>query len=175
MAPEPERERVAPYADRDLDPHMGLSRVRHHPPRRTTSTNSSPRRWHRDHYATGQRSQWFTAVSDALAWNWWWYHSRPARLKDGRWVTATQGTGSRGFPDGGAVRDDRVLFLELKAEKGRVSPEQTNWIARLNLPARRPTSSGCPAMGNVHRVDGPPSRADDSHNQLNGRDVRRVR
>jgi hypothetical protein len=83
--------------------------------------------------------------------------------------------GSRGFPDGGAVRDDRVLLLELKAEKGRVSPEQTNWIARLNLRARRPTSSGCMAMGSVHRVDGPPSRADDSHNQLNGRDVRRVR
>ncbi len=78
-------------------------------------------------------SEWLTAVGDALDWNgWWWYHSRPARRKDGRWVTATQGSGSRGFPDIVAVRDDRTLFMELKADKGRVSPEQTDWIGRLN-------------------------------------------
>ena len=78
-------------------------------------------------------SEWLTAVGDALDWNgWWWDHSRPARRKDGQWVTATQGSGSRGFPDIVAVRDDRTLFMELKADKGRVSPEQTDWIGRLN-------------------------------------------
>jgi len=78
-------------------------------------------------------SEWLTAVADALDYTgWWWYHTRPARRKNGRWVTATQGSGSRGFPDVVAVRDDRVLFLERKAENGRVSPEQTDWITRLN-------------------------------------------
>ena len=76
--------------------------------------------------------EWLTAVGDCLDYTGWhWMHPLPARRKEGRWVTSTQGSGSRGFPDVVAVRDDRTLFLELKAERGRVSPEQQDWIARL--------------------------------------------
>lgn len=34
----------------------------------------------------------------------------------------------RGFPDLVLVRGDKLLFLELKSEKGRVSPAQSHWI-----------------------------------------------
>ena len=36
-----------------------------------------------------------------------------------------------GFPDLVLVRD-RIVYLELKTEAGRVSPEQAAWIAALN-------------------------------------------
>ncbi len=77
-------------------------------------------------------AEWMTACGDTLdLYDWWWIHSRPARRANGRWVTATQGSGSRGFPDIVAVRGSRTLFLELKAADGRVSPEQADWISRL--------------------------------------------
>ena len=35
-------------------------------------------------------SEWLTAVADALDYTgWWWYHTRPARRTNGKWVTAT--------------------------------------------------------------------------------------
>jgi hypothetical protein len=36
-----------------------------------------------------------------------------------------------GYPDITAVRRDRILFIELKAEKGRLSEEQGAWLADL--------------------------------------------
>ncbi len=36
--------------------------------------------------------------------------------------------GSKGFPDLVLARNDRLVFVELKAEKGRVSPAQQEWL-----------------------------------------------
>jgi hypothetical protein len=69
------------------------------------------------------------AVTDALnALGWRWYHSRPAHTSKG-WRTAL--SGDAGYPDITAVRRDRILFIELKAEKGRLSEEQGAWLADL--------------------------------------------
>jgi hypothetical protein len=69
------------------------------------------------------------AVTDALnALGWRWYHSRPARTSKG-WRTAL--SGDAGYPDITAVRRDRVLFIELKTERGRLSEEQGVWLADL--------------------------------------------
>ena len=38
---------------------------------------------------------------------------------------------ARGFPDAVCVKDGRLLALEFKTERGKVSPEQEEWIAEL--------------------------------------------
>ena len=77
-------------------------------------------------------AEWLTAVGDALdAYGWSWIHPRPARRADGRWRTAVQGNSAKGFPDLIACRPPKLLFIELKAKRGRVSPEQAEWIGRL--------------------------------------------
>lgn len=38
-----------------------------------------------------------------------------------------------GFPDWVLVRGSRLLFIELKSEKGRVSDAQANWLLALSL------------------------------------------
>jgi hypothetical protein len=69
------------------------------------------------------------AITDTLTlFHWRWCHFRPAMTRRG-WRTAL--SGSPGFPDIVAVRGNRILFLELKAEKGRLSDEQGRWLAAL--------------------------------------------
>jgi VRR-NUC domain len=71
------------------------------------------------------------AVTDTLtAFGWRWCHFRPARTQRG-WRTAL--SGNAGFPDIVAVRGDRVEYIELKAEKGRLSDEQSRWLAALGM------------------------------------------
>lgn len=60
---------------------------------------------------------------------WRVHHQRPARTADGDWRTAVQG--DAGFPDLVLVRLSRVIFVELKAEKGRVSVMQQLWLDAL--------------------------------------------
>lgn len=70
------------------------------------------------------------AVTDALtAFGWKWTHFRPGQTGRG-WRTPL--SGSPGYPDVTAVRGDRVIWLELKAEKGRATDEQEAWIAALS-------------------------------------------
>ena len=69
------------------------------------------------------------AVCDALrVLGWRFCHFRPGRSERG-WRTPI--TGDAGFPDVVAVRRDRILWLELKSEAGRLTQEQANWLAAL--------------------------------------------
>jgi hypothetical protein len=38
-----------------------------------------------------------------------------------------------GFPDLCMVRGERLVFMELKADKGKVSPDQVMWLAALSM------------------------------------------
>ena len=56
-------------------------------------------------------------------------HFRPAQTRRG-WRTAVSGDGA-GFPDLVMVRKDRCLFVELKSERGKLSPNQETWLGFL--------------------------------------------
>lgn len=53
----------------------------------------------------------------ALRNGWLVYHTHDSRRSDA------------GFPDCVMIKDGRMLVFELKAQKGRVSPQQRQWIA----------------------------------------------
>ena len=76
-------------------------------------------------------SMWQRRVVDLAAFcGWRVAHFRPARTATG-WRTAVEADGV-GYPDLTLVRDGRLLFVELKSEAGRVSPEQRIWLAELS-------------------------------------------
>jgi len=56
-------------------------------------------------------------------------HFRPAQTSKG-WRTAVSADGF-GFPDLVMVRHDRCLFVELKAERGKLSEAQSIWLGFL--------------------------------------------
>lgn len=58
------------------------------------------------------------------------HHCRPARTANG-WATPI--SGNKGFPDLVIVGPAGVLFRELKAANGKLSPEQTTWLDMLDL------------------------------------------
>jgi len=63
---------------------------------------------------------------DALRlYGWRFFHQRPA-YERGRPRNAQ--TGDPGFPDYVCAKNGRVLFVELKSDKGRVSPNQRAWL-----------------------------------------------
>lgn len=59
---------------------------------------------------------------------WLVMHTRPARTAKG-WATPIQG--DKGYPDLTLARHKRVVFLELKSQKGRVSADQKHWLEEL--------------------------------------------
>jgi hypothetical protein len=61
---------------------------------------------------------------------WRCVHHRPAGTRDG-WRTAVAGSGAVGWPDIFAVRGDRALAIELKAEHGSLQHEQRDWLIAL--------------------------------------------
>lgn len=67
-------------------------------------------------------------IAEAQLRGWLCAHFRPARTATG-WRTAVQG--DVGFVDTVLVRPPRVIFAELKTEKGRTSPEQLTWLEGL--------------------------------------------
>lgn len=58
-------------------------------------------------------------LAELHGWRWW--HDNDSRRN------------KSGFPDLVLVRDGVLIFAELKTEKGRVSPAQTEWLAALEL------------------------------------------
>ncbi len=54
-------------------------------------------------------------------------HFRAGMTKSGNWVTPVSADGA-GFPDLVMVRRGRLIFAELKSERGRLSPNQEPWI-----------------------------------------------
>lgn len=62
---------------------------------------------------------------------WKIHHTRPAQVA-GRWMTPL--TGDAGFVDLVLAHQDHgVIFAELKAERGRLSPAQKDWRNELEL------------------------------------------
>ena len=78
----------------------------------------------------------------ARLYRWRVAHFRPAQTRHG-WRTAVQGDGV-GFPDLVLVRPPRLLFVELKSDKGKLTHEQMQWwfalhsIRRLEVYCWRP-------------------------------------
>jgi VRR-NUC domain len=60
-------------------------------------------------------------------------HSRPAAGRAGRWATPVQG--EPGFPDLVLARRGRVVVVELKSQRGRLTGEQQLWLAELRAAA----------------------------------------
>ena len=61
-------------------------------------------------------------------------HFRTAMTKRGNYMTPVQADG-KGFPDLVLVstKQSRVIFAELKAEKGKLSPAQSLWLNTLEF------------------------------------------
>ena len=66
---------------------------------------------------------------------WWIQHTRTAQNRQGQWSTPLQG--DRGFPDLMLARKPRIVFAELKSQKGKLSAEQLGWLLEL---------AGCPGV-----------------------------
>lgn len=69
-------------------------------------------------------------IDTARALGWMVAAFRPALSASGHWLTAVQADG-KGYPDLTAVRPPRVLFIELKNDNGRLTPEQVIWLGHL--------------------------------------------
>jgi hypothetical protein len=63
---------------------------------------------------------------------WKTLHIRPARRADGSWRTPIGGDG-KGWPDLTLVRPPRLIFCELKSERGKLRSEQRGWLDVLRL------------------------------------------
>lgn len=73
-------------------------------------------------------SDLLTGVLDiARLTGWRTIHVRPGRTAHG-WRTAVSGDGT-GWPDIVALRGDRIIVAELKADRGRLTDEQRDWLA----------------------------------------------
>lgn len=67
------------------------------------------------------------ALARQLGWR--VHHTRPAQYRSGRWATPL--TGDAGLPDLILLRPPRLVFAELKSERGRVSKAQAEWLDAL--------------------------------------------
>jgi hypothetical protein len=71
------------------------------------------------------------AVIEYAQWHGWRVaHFRPAQNARGRWRTPVAADGA-GFPDLVLVRRQRLVFAELKADRGQVTAAQDLWLGAL--------------------------------------------
>lgn len=78
-----------------------------------------------------------TDLAQRLGWA--WVHFRPARTQAG-WRTPVSGPLGAGWPDLVLVRGPRMLLLELKSRRGRLTPAQRDVLALLADVAAAPSS-----------------------------------
>jgi hypothetical protein len=57
---------------------------------------------------------------------WRWCHFEPAVRQSGGWATPLRG--QKGLPDYVAVRNGLLLFAEIKGDRGRLTPDQSEWL-----------------------------------------------
>jgi len=68
----------------------------------------------------------------ARMYGWLLMHPRAAYQPGaGKWLTPL--SGDAGYPDLTMVRGTRVIFAELKSDKGRLQPNQKVWLDRLEV------------------------------------------
>lgn len=74
---------------------------------------------------------WQQQVTDLADWKGWaWLHLRPGRTVTG-WRTPISGPLGAGWPDLLLARRERLVALELKSARGRVTAEQAAVLAAL--------------------------------------------
>lgn len=78
----------------------------------------------RGHLPAQSEAQFQLAVLNVAGF----YHWRPYHTHDSR-------RSHKGFPDLVLVRDERLVFAELKSTKGRLRPEQREWLDALSIVA----------------------------------------
>ena len=71
-------------------------------------------------------------VETARLAGWRCAHFRPGRTQDGGWRTPVTADGA-GWPDLVLVRPPRIIFAELKNDRGEVRPAQLEWLDVLRL------------------------------------------
>lgn len=94
----------------------------------TSALKASEKQWQQTVIEIAQRFGWRVA------------HFRTSRTGSGGYATAVQADGA-GYPDLTLTRGTRLLFVELKTDKGRLSPEQAAWLTALSTAA-----PGCVAV-----------------------------
>ena len=68
-------------------------------------------------------------ISLARQFHWRVAHFRAGRTSRGQWRTPVQADGA-GFPDL-MLCDRRIIYAELKADKGKITPDQVEWLAAI--------------------------------------------
>lgn len=65
-------------------------------------------------------------IDTAMLYGWRVCHVRPARKRNGTWITPIEG--HAGLPDLVLARDGQVLLVELKSERGKPTADQLAWL-----------------------------------------------
>jgi len=98
-----------------------------------------------------------SVIDLAHLYRWKVAHFRSVKVqrKDGAtfWQTPVAADGE-GWPDLILVRKNRVLAAELKAEKGKPSPAQIEWLHVLMLTRRVETFVWCPSQWLSGEIEG---------------------
>lgn len=87
-------------------------------------------------WALMTEAQWQQQVIDiAGVRRWRWWHAPDNRPVVGKGGQEYVQNVKAGFPDLVLVREERLVFAELKRETGKASPEQLAWALALNATA----------------------------------------